>query len=136
MTLRRYVVYVLLMLGTPLSILLTPVFWALTIVYFATRSPFIESAYPAPILYLGVVLMIGGNLFVFFQRVWACIHRSSAGGVKVMLLMPIWELFGLVVLARVVNELSRKSLRHRWVKTEHGHDHALDPMATADGSGG
>jgi cellulose synthase/poly-beta-1,6-N-acetylglucosamine synthase-like glycosyltransferase len=131
MSLRRYAVYVLLMLGTPLSILLTPVFWGLTVAYFITRSTFIESLYPAPVLYLGVALMLAGNLFLFYQRVWACVHRRSDGGVKYMLLSPIWELFGVVVLVRVANELCRKSLRHRWVKTEHGHDTVTDDQGAA-----
>jgi cellulose synthase/poly-beta-1,6-N-acetylglucosamine synthase-like glycosyltransferase len=122
----RYGVYVLLMLGTPVSILLTPIFWALTIVYFLTHSTLIQSLFPGPLLYAGAVLMLVGNLFQFFQRVWACVHRGSDGGVTTMLLSPIWEMLGIVVLMRVVNELSRKRLRHRWVKTEHGHDRVRD----------
>jgi glycosyltransferase XagB len=124
---KRYLAFQLLMLGTPLSILLTPVFWATTIAYFVTRSSFIESLFPGPLLlYAGALLLLAGNLLVFFQRVWACVHRQGEGGVKTMLLFPVWELVTFAVLLRVVNELARPKLRHRWVKTEHGHDSARE----------
>jgi glycosyltransferase XagB len=130
----KWLSYVLLMLGTPISLWLNPVFWALTVTYFITRSETIESLFPAPLFYTGVFLMIGGNLLLFYQMVGACLHRERYGSVKYMLLVPFWWAFTSWSAYRVPPELARKSTRHKWHKTTHGHDlekeKQLEPVLT------
>ena len=52
----RYLAFVLLMLGPPLSLLLNPLMWTATILYIVSRldrlpaiSAFIEGLFPAPV---------------------------------------------------------------------------------------
>jgi cellulose synthase/poly-beta-1,6-N-acetylglucosamine synthase-like glycosyltransferase len=114
--------YILLMLGTPISLLLNPIMWGLTITYFVTRSPLIESWFPAPLFYTGMLLTVAGNLLLFYQLVVACLHREGYGTVKYLLLTPVWWAFTSWSAYRVLWELARPSTRHAWNKTPHGHD--------------
>lgn len=118
----RWFSYNLLMLGTPVSLLLNPLFWGLTIAYFITRSPAIESLFPAPLFYCGVILLVAGNLLLFYQLVVACLYRDGYGTVKFLFLTPLWWAFTSWSAYQVLWELARPSTRHKWNKTPHGHD--------------
>lgn len=126
----RWFSYVLLMLGTPISLLLNPLMWGLTITYFITRSPVIESLFPPVLFYTGIVLTVAGNLLLFYQMVGACLHRHGFGSVKYLLLTPIWWAFTSWSAYRVMWDFARTSKRHEWDKTPHGHD--LDKEATRE----
>ncbi len=122
----RWACYILLMLGTPLSLLLNPIFWTMTITYLATRSEAIERLFPGPIFYLGVVMLVAGNLLTFYQMVAACLHRQGYGGVKYMFLIPFWWLFTSYSCYFMLCELVNPRTRHLWRKTPHGHDLARE----------
>ncbi|MDB5186601.1 MAG: hypothetical protein JWM07_73 [Candidatus Saccharibacteria bacterium] len=115
----RWFSYILLTLGTPISLWLNPIMWGLTITYFITRSPFIESLFPPPLFYFGVLLMVAGNLLLFYQLVGACLHRGGFGTVKYLFLTPIWWAFTSWSAYVVLWQLPRESV---WNKTPHGHD--------------
>ncbi len=119
----------LLMLGTPFSLMLNPIYWGLTIAYFVTRvagytdgSQAIEQLFPTPVFYTGVALLLVGNLLLFLQLVTACLDREGYGSVKYMLLAPFWWIFTSWSAYRVLFELARRKTRYTWHKTEHGHD--------------
>lgn len=122
----QWFVFVLLTLGTPISLLLNPVFWALTITYFVTRSAFIESLFPPVLFYAGIFLLVAGNLLLFYQLVAACLLRGGVTTVKFLLLTPVWWIFTSWSAYHVLWELARPSTRHRWNKTPHGHDLAKE----------
>ncbi|WP_197383167.1 glycosyltransferase [Mycolicibacterium mengxianglii] len=128
----RWFVYVMFLLGTPLSVLLSALSWVLTFVYFATRSQAIEQLFPALLLYLGVLLLVFGNFALFLQHVAAATKSEGFGTVKYMLLVisGIWPMLTVLSLAKACYELANPKLRHFWDKTEHGHDlHTLDEVA-------
>jgi cellulose synthase/poly-beta-1,6-N-acetylglucosamine synthase-like glycosyltransferase len=116
----KWFCFVLLMLGTPASLLLAPIFWAVTIAYLATRSPGIEALFPGPVYYAGVLLLVAGNLAIFYQMTIACLKRGSFGSVKFMLLLPVWWLFTCWSAYAAAFELAFRT--HHWHKTAHGHD--------------
>lgn len=125
----RWFVYVLFLIGTPLSIALSAFSWALTYAYFATRSPAIEQLFPALLLYLGVLLLVFGNLVLFLQHVAAATKHRGFGTVPYMLvvLAGIWPMLSVLSLGKACWELANPRMRHFWDKTEHGHDlHTLD----------
>ena len=129
MGLRRWFVYEMFLIGTPLSILLSALSWVLTFVYFATRSPEIEKLFPALLLYLGVLLLVFGNFALFLQHVAAANKREGFSTVKYMLvvLCGIWQMLTVLSLAKAVYELINPTKRHFWDKTLHGHDlHTLE----------
>ena len=116
----RWFFFNLIMLGTPFSLLLTPFFWGLTLAYFVTRSPTIESLFPPPLYYVGIFVMVLGNLALFHQLVATCLKRGAYGSVKFMLCSPIWWLFTSWSAYAMVIELILRP--HHWHKTQHGHD--------------
>ena len=125
----RWFVYVLFLLGTPLSILLSACSWALTFAYFATRSPAIEQLFPGPLLYLGVLLLVFGNFVLFLQHVAVAMKHEGFSTIKYMILVltGIWPMMTVLSLAKACYELANPRMRHFWDKTEHGHDlHTLD----------
>jgi glycosyltransferase XagB len=118
--LKRWFFFNLMMLGAPISLLLSPLFWGATIVYFATRWHGIAEVFPAPLFYLGALLMLLGNLSLFYQLIAACLKRGAYGSVKYMLLTPFWWLFTSWSAYAMVVELVFRP--HHWHKTQHGHD--------------
>jgi glycosyltransferase XagB len=135
MGLRRWLVYELFLIGTPLSILLSTLSWILTFVYFATRSPDIEKLFPVLLLYLGVLLLVFGNFALFLQHVAAANKREGFSTVKYLLvvLFGVWQLLTVLSLAKAVYELANPAKRHFWDKTSHGHDlNTLDIAATRE----
>ena len=65
-------------IGTPLSLMLNPIFWVLTFVYLITRSAFIQSLFPAPVFYLGFITAIIGNFILFYLQVVACLRDRAS----------------------------------------------------------
>lgn len=124
---RNYLGYILVLLGTPLSLFLNPLFWGATVVYFATRTTVIVRLFPLPLFYSGVALMVVGNLLLFYQMVVACLHRHGYGGVKCMLLLPVWWAITSWAGYIALLELVRPSKRHFWNKTMH----EVDPETVA-----
>ena len=125
----RWFVYVLFLVGTPLSILLSTLSWALTIAYFSSRSPAIEQLFPGLLLYLGVLLLVFGNFVLFLQHVAAATKYEGFSTVKYMLLVltGLWPMLTVMSLVKASYELANPRMRHFWDKTEHGHDlHTLD----------
>ncbi|MBH1980043.1 glycosyltransferase [Candidatus Saccharibacteria bacterium] len=118
----RWFVYVLFLLGTPLSILLSTLSWILTIVYFSTRSEAIERLFPWPLLYLGTLLLVFGNFALFMQHVIAAHKREGHTTVKWLLLLPVWQQLATASLLIAIRELLQPSKRSTWRKTTHEHD--------------
>lgn len=119
----------LLMLGTPFSLILNPIFWGMTITYLAAKLGghagvynAIDQLFPTPVFYTGVMLMVVGNLLLFWQLLTACLHRDGYGSIKFMLLVPVWWLFTSWSAYRILPELAVPALRSQWNHTEHGHD--------------
>jgi hypothetical protein len=107
-------------IGTPLSLMLNPVFWSLTIGYLVTRSQFIHDLFPAPVFYMGFVTAIIGNYILFFLQVIACLSDREPGLVKYMLALGPWWLFTSYSMWKGVLELFVPRLRFHWHVTEHG----------------
>ena len=122
MGIMRWFVYVLFLIGTPLSILLSAASWGLTHAYFATRSPAIEQLFPGLLLYLGVVLLVFGNFVLFLQHVAVAVKHEGYSTIKYMLLVlvGVWPMLTVLSLAKACYELAHPRMRHFWDKTEHG----------------
>ncbi len=127
MGLRPLLAYTLMTIGTPLSLMLNPVFWGLTLAYLVTGSAFIHALFPAPVFYLGFVTAIGGNYILFFLQVVACLADREPGLVKYMLALGPWWLFTSYSMWKGVLELFVPKLRFYWHVTEHG----IEDPATA-----
>jgi cellulose synthase/poly-beta-1,6-N-acetylglucosamine synthase-like glycosyltransferase len=117
----RWFCFNLMMLGTPISLMVNPIYWLLTLTYIVTGSTYIQHLFPGGIYYFGTMLMLV-NIPAFWQLVQSCLHRDSYGSVKYMLLAPVWWTFTSWSAFRILPELAMPTLRYRWNKTSHGHD--------------
>src|SRR5207244_4069906 len=106
--------------GTPLSLIINPLFWALTITYFASRSTFIEQLFPPLVFYIGAFTLAAGNFLLFYQMIMACLHRREYGTVKYVFVAPLWWAFTSYSMWKGISELVLPRLRFTWHVTEHG----------------
>jgi cellulose synthase/poly-beta-1,6-N-acetylglucosamine synthase-like glycosyltransferase len=117
----RYALYLLQMLGTPISYILNPLFWAMTAVWFLFHPHFIAALYVAPIYFTGLALLLLGNALKTYQLVLAVMSREEHSSAGWMLLAPLWWALTTCSAYLALWELLRASTRHTWRKTEHGH---------------
>jgi cellulose synthase/poly-beta-1,6-N-acetylglucosamine synthase-like glycosyltransferase len=120
MGIRPLIAYFLMTIGTPLSLMLNPVFWGLTAAYFVTHSAFIQGLFPAAVFYLGALTAVIGNFILFYLQVAACLRDSEPGLVKYMLALAPWWLFTSYSMWKGIIELFIPRLRFHWHVTEHG----------------
>lgn len=120
MGVRAFIAYTLMTIGTPLSLMLNPIFWGLTIAYVITRSPFIEHLFPSVVFYLGGATFLVGNFILFYLQLAACLRDREPGLVKYMLALGPWWLFTSYSMWKGIIELFIPRLRFHWHLTEHG----------------
>lgn len=115
---RRFLAFQIMVGVAPLSNLLNPVLWAMTIIYWVTRSPFIESLFPGPLFYLGAVLLFAGNLISVYVQLNGAMIQQEYASVKWMLFCHIYWLLMSIAAWRAFYQLLVKP--HYWEKTHHG----------------
>lgn len=128
MGLVRYLAFNFFMLGTPLSLVLNPLMWGLTAFYITVRvthwdsaSLFVEALFSPPVYYIGMIVAVGGNLGLLYQKVTTPLKEGEYGLGKWLLLTPFWWAFTCLSTFKAVSEL-RPGKRFYWHKTGHGHD--------------
>ena len=125
----RWLCFNLLILGVPVSFLLNPLFVALTVVYFTTRSELIVALFPTPVYYPSVAVMLLGNLGLLYELVRTCLEEAeNARGrfdlVRYMLMAQLMWLWMSRSTYIAVFELVTG--RRAWHKTPHGHAEAAE----------
>jgi cellulose synthase/poly-beta-1,6-N-acetylglucosamine synthase-like glycosyltransferase len=121
----RWFAFNLLMLGTPLSFVLNPLFLALTAVYFTTRADLIGSLFPAAVYYPSLALFVLGNFALLYELMETCLEeadrtRGRFSLLKFMLMAPVMWLWMSRSTYIAVFELATG--RRGWHKTPHGHE--------------
>lgn len=114
----RFVGFLVLVLGTPLTMAVAPFFWAQTIVWFATKWSLIHALYPQPIFYLALACMVPGTLSLTYYMLVGCLETRQYSLVKWALLSPFYWVFVLSLAAwkGILQFLTNPSY---WEKTEH-----------------
>ena len=120
----RWLCFNLLIFGVPITFMLNPLFYGLTIAYFVTRSELIAELFPTAVYYPAVVVMLLGNFGVFYELAHTCLAEAeSAEGrfdlVRYMLLAQlIWLWMSRSTYIAVFELITGK---RAWHKTPHGH---------------
>jgi glycosyltransferase XagB len=151
----RYLTFITFILGTPVSLLLNPIVWGVTILYIASRLAgdptwpgFIDKLFPAPVYYVGMMVTVVGNLILYFQTVLTPLRRQQETHVRSqnsgqhplasylnvqeygltarLLLTPLWWAFTSFSAYRALRKLLIPSQRSHWDKTPHGHTLATE----------
>jgi cellulose synthase/poly-beta-1,6-N-acetylglucosamine synthase-like glycosyltransferase len=107
--------------GKIASMFINPIMWIITISYFAFRpyvGSFIESFYPAPVLYMGLFSLLIGNFLYMYYYMIGCYKREQDEIIKYVFLVPFYWLAMSVAAWRAVYQVIVKP--HYWSKTKHG----------------
>jgi cellulose synthase/poly-beta-1,6-N-acetylglucosamine synthase-like glycosyltransferase len=109
--------------GTPLIVLLNPIFWLITILWFTLHPAFVQALFPPWIFYPGLTCMVAGNFFVYFAGVVTTRMTGHPRLVGAALLAPFyWTMMSVAAVKAVVQLVYSPS---KWEKTVHGLDLAL-----------
>jgi cellulose synthase/poly-beta-1,6-N-acetylglucosamine synthase-like glycosyltransferase len=151
----RWATYELLVGGTPLSLFLNPITWGATLTYIAARLAgateivtYMEGLFPGPIYYLGMFVAVGGNLYLWVQKLMVPVRRQELsestpadqyankyaanlaqmeyGLTARLFLTPLWWAFTSIPAWRAVWQFIKLLItgKFKWEKTQHGHDMA------------
>ncbi len=120
------------------SLFANPFMWLSTILYFAFRptlGPFIESFFPAPVLYMGVFALVFGNFLYLYYYMIGCAKRGQEELIPYALLVPLYWLLMSLASWKALYEFITNP--HYWAKTRHGlhlsDKKAMDHAASAVG---
>lgn len=107
--------------GKVLSMFINPLMWVITICYFMFRAgigTFIESFFPAPVLYMGVVSLLLGNFLYVYYYMIGCAKHGHHELVKYGVFIPLYWLAMSIAAWMAVYKLIVAP--HYWSKTKHG----------------
>jgi len=107
----------LFVLGTPLLALLNPLFWGLTLLWLVARPAFIDTLFPGPVLYLGLISFVIGGVSVVYMGVVSA-RNEDPRLLPAVLISPLyWVLMSVAAVKAFWQLLFRPS---HWEKTAHG----------------
>jgi cellulose synthase/poly-beta-1,6-N-acetylglucosamine synthase-like glycosyltransferase len=127
----RWLCFNLLIFGVPITFMLNPLFLALTVAFFTTRSALIGELFPTGVYYPAVALMLLGNFIVLYELMHTCMDhaehsRGRFGLVRYMLIAQlIWLWMSRSTYIAVFELISGKTA---WHKTPHGHAEEAEPQ--------
>ena len=118
--LGRWLSFQLMVGGTPLSLLINPVYWLLTVIWFAYRLEPLAQLFPFPIILGALVCLFVGNLVFIYACMLAAYRRGYYDLVKFALIVPIyWFMMSIGAWKGFLQLIYKPSY---WEKTKHGFD--------------
>jgi cellulose synthase/poly-beta-1,6-N-acetylglucosamine synthase-like glycosyltransferase len=111
--------------------LVNPLFWALTVLYLVDGPGRISALFPLPVLYLGVLAMLGGNLLMVYSLMLGCMERGLYRALRAQLAVPLYWALMSAAAYKALYQLLNPRRRHFWELTEHGliaEDESADPV--------
>jgi cellulose synthase/poly-beta-1,6-N-acetylglucosamine synthase-like glycosyltransferase len=105
--------------GTPILAMLNPIFWGLTVMWFAGHPHFIQEIFPGPVYYVSLLCWALGNFLMLYLTVLTC--RIVSSGEELLLpalLVPIYWVMMSVAAAKAFWQLIGAPTF--WEKTFHG----------------
>ncbi|HTW13801.1 MAG TPA: glycosyltransferase [Nocardioides sp.] len=109
-----------LTMGSAFVLLLNPIFWGLTTLYFFTQAGFIEQLFPGIVFYAASAMLFVGNFVFIYLNVAGSLQRGEFGITGTALLSPLY--WGLMSLAAWKGFIQLFTNPFYWEKTEHGLD--------------
>jgi cellulose synthase/poly-beta-1,6-N-acetylglucosamine synthase-like glycosyltransferase len=110
----------LMVAGTPFCLLINPLYWVLTLLWFVFRWEGVDSLFPFPIVLWGLVCLFAGNMVFIYATLLAAYRRGYYDLVKYALLAPVyWLLMSIGAWKGSIQLITRPNY---WEKTRHGFD--------------
>jgi len=121
----KALVFHLIVGGTFLCLLINPVYWAMTTLWFALRWEALGRLFPYPLILWGLLCLFVGNFLFIYSTMLATYQRGYYDLVKYCLLVPLyWLLASVGAWKGFLQLITRPSY---WEKTKHG----LSPKCAA-----
>jgi cellulose synthase/poly-beta-1,6-N-acetylglucosamine synthase-like glycosyltransferase len=106
--------------GTFLSLLINPLYWALTLLWFVLRWEGVSHLFPFPVILWALICLFAGNFVFIYATLLAAYRRRYFDLVKYGLLVPFyWMLMSIGAWKGAIQLITRPSY---WEKTQHGLD--------------
>jgi glycosyltransferase XagB len=104
--------------GTPLTTLLNPLFWAMTVMWAVDQPPLIQQLFVSPVYYVGLLCLVFGNATVVYLNALTSRQIERADLLSSALTTPLyWAMMSLAAGKAMWQLLFRPSY---WEKTMHG----------------
>jgi len=117
----HFFTYQFIVFGKVVDMSLNFFMWIITFLYFAFRPEvgvFIQSFFPAPVLYMGAFCFLVGNFLYMYYYMIACAKHRHYEIIKYMYLIPIyWALMTFATWRAIYKFITAP---HSWAKTKHG----------------
>ncbi|MHA6629346.1 glycosyltransferase family 2 protein [Pseudonocardia sichuanensis] len=106
--------------GTPLSTVVNPVFWALTLVWLISHPPLVQQLFVAPVYYVGMLCLVFGNASLVYLNLLAARDGDRPDLLAAALTAPFyWAMMSVAAAKATVQLVFQPSF---WEKTTHGLD--------------
>lgn len=106
--------------GTPVCLLINPVYWLLALFWVIFRSEQVAEFFPFPVILFAAVCLFVGNFVFIYSGVLAAYRRGYYDLVKTSLLMPFyWVLMSIGAWKGFIQIIYKPNY---WEKTKHGFD--------------
>jgi len=115
---KAFVAFQLFFGAGTLCLLLNPLFWVLTIVWFASHLHLIHTAFTGPVFYMALIALFIGNAACVLSMVSGCFGRRNYEDVKYAFLVPVYWVLMSVAAWKALVQLFYKPMY--WEKTVHG----------------
>lgn len=115
--------------GLIYTVLISPIFWALLVLWLLVQPAWIPELFPGAVYYLALINLFIGNFFFVFLGIIGAVGRGNDDLVPSTLLMPVYWLMMSVAGYMALYELITKP--YYWQKTEHGLHFGEEPEASS-----
>lgn len=120
-SIKQFITFQLVIGGKVMSLFINPLMWCITILYFSFRpitGHFIETFFPGPILYMGVLCLVFGNFLYLYYYMIGCAKKEQYSLIKYAFLVPLYwlgmSISGWYAMYKIIVE------PYYWAKTKHG----------------
>jgi cellulose synthase/poly-beta-1,6-N-acetylglucosamine synthase-like glycosyltransferase len=115
---RNFMFFMATIGGLIYTVLISPVFWVLLILWLLFQPGWIPELFPGPVYYIALINLLLGNFFFVFLGLAGAVGRGYDDLAPHTLLVPIYWLLMSVAGYVALYELITKP--YYWQKTEHG----------------
>jgi cellulose synthase/poly-beta-1,6-N-acetylglucosamine synthase-like glycosyltransferase len=108
----------LFILGTPLTALVNPIFWALTIMWYVQHPAWVAQLFPSAVYYIALTCFILGNAAVIYMNFLTTRLMNQGGLLRAAATVPLYWCMMSAAAAKAVFQLVCTPFY--WEKTSHG----------------
>ena len=119
MGLRTFVIFNLIFGAGTFCLIINPIYWVLTLLWYSAHPGWIQQMFPRPFLYFGTAALFVGNGAFLIASMCGSYGRRHFSDVKWILLMPLYQILMSLAAWKGFVQLLYKP--NYWEKTEHGH---------------